>query len=170
VRSLVLYATRHGNTHRVAEAVAVALGRYGPAETRRIGERGLTPADAVPADVDLLVIGGPTEAHGATPEVAAFIEQLPAGALMDVMTAAFDTRLNWPHWASGSAGEAIAQLLEAADATVLRPLGSFLVTMEPDLRNGELARASDWALELGERAAATVIRRHAMVQAGATTR
>jgi hypothetical protein len=62
---------------------------------------------------------------------------------------------------SGSAADAIARRLEMAGAEVLRPQGSFLVTMKPELRPGELARASDWALDIGERAAATVARRHA---------
>ena len=159
MKSLVLYATRHGNTRMVADTIGIALQRYGDAVVR-----GIDQADAFRADVDLVVIGGPTEAHGATPEVKRYIELLPAGAMDDVMAAAFDTRLKWPQWASGSAAESIAQLLEEAGVVVLKPLGSFLVTMEPHLREGELARASDWALDLGERAAGTVARRHALVK------
>jgi flavodoxin len=163
MKSLVLYATRHGNTRRVAEAIGIALERYGSVTTSLIG-----PAVKIPPDTDLVVVGGPTEAHGATPELREFMDGLPAAALDDVMSAAFDTRLNWPHWASGSAAEAIASRLDEAGAEVLRPFGSFLVTMEPHLRDGELARASDWALDLGERAAATVVRRRALL-AGSTT-
>jgi hypothetical protein len=85
------------------------------------------------------------------------------------MAAAFDTRLNWPHFVSGSAADAIARRLEMAGAEVLRPQGSFLVTMKPELRPGELARASDWALDIGERAAATVARRHAAAAPAAPT-
>jgi hypothetical protein len=79
------------------------------------------------------------------------------------MAAAFDTRLNWPRFASGSAADAIARRLEMVGAEVLRPQGSFLVTMKPELRPGELARASDWGLDIGERAAASVVRRHSVV-------
>lgn len=164
MKSIVLFATRHGNTRRVAETIGVALERYGTVQVM-----GLVDAGTPPEDVDLLIVGGPTEAHGLTPDVDAYFSRLPAGGLENVMAAAFDTRLNWPHFVSGSAADAIARRLEMAGAEVLRPQGSFLVTMKPELRPGELARASDWALDIGERAAATVARRHAAAAPAAPT-
>ena len=162
MKSLVLFATRHGNTRRVAETIGVALERYGS-----VGVRGLADAEPALAEgADLVLVGGPTEAHGLTPEVDAFFERLPENGLEHVMAAAFDTRLNWPHFVSGSAADAIARRLEMAGAEVLRPQGSFLVTMTPELRPGELARASDWALDIGERAAGTIARRLITVPSG----
>jgi flavodoxin len=161
MKSIVLFATRHGNTRRVAETIGVALERYGTVQVLS-----LVDAGAPPDDTDLVLIGGPTEAHGLTPEVDEYFTRLPAGCLVDVMAAAFDTRLNWPHFVSGSAANAIARRLEMAGAEVLRPQGSFLVTMAPELRPGELARASDWGLDIGERAAATVARRHVATASG----
>jgi hypothetical protein len=40
------------------------------------------------------------------------------------------------------------------------------VTVTPELRPGELARASDWALDIGERAAATVARQRVATTSG----
>ena len=161
MKSLILYATRHGNTRRVAETIGVALERYGSVQVLPLADAGVPPAD-----VDLVLVGGPTEGHGLTPEVDAYFSGLPECCLEDVMAAAFDTRLNWPRFASGSAADAIARRLEMVGAEVLRPQGSFLVTMTPELRPGELARASDWALDIGERAAATVARQRVATTSG----
>ena len=152
MKSLVLYATRHGNTRRVAETIGVALERYGSVTVSELAH-----APALD-DVDLLLVGGPTEGHGPTPEVTRYLEAMPSGSLHGVLAAGFDTRLKWPHFLSGSAGDVISHRLEVAGADVLRPEGSFLVTMEPRLRYGELARASDWALDIGERAAGILAR------------
>jgi flavodoxin len=162
MKSIVLFATRHGNTRQVAEAIGVALERYGS-----VAVSALLDAPAPADDVDLVLVGGPTEAHGLTPDVDHYFERLPAGCLEGVMAAAFDTRLKWPRFASGSAADAIARRLEMAGADVLRPQGSFLVTTKPELRPGELARASDWALDVGERAAGSVARRGATVAGSA---
>jgi flavodoxin len=160
MKSLVLYATRHGNTQLVANTIGIALERYGSVEVTPLAEA------RERLDCDLLVVGGPTEGHGPTPEVEHYLKALDPHALRGLMAAAFDTRLKWPRFISGSAAGTIAQRLDAAGAEVLWPPGSFLVTMEPRLRLGELARASDWALDIGERAAGTVARRHAVRPVG----
>ena len=152
MKSLVVYATRHGNTEKVADTIGVALERYG---TVTVSE--LEHAPSV-EDVDLLVVGGPTEGHGPTPEVTRYLEAMAPGSLYGVLAAGFDTRLKWPQFLSGSAADVISHRLQVAGADVLRPEGSFLVTMEPRLRYGELARASDWALDIGERAAGMLAR------------
>jgi flavodoxin len=157
--ALVFYATRSGNTRRVAEAIGEGLGTRDRVEIRQIGDEPVELSD----DVELVVVGGPTEAHGVTEPVAAFLAGLPHGWLSRRRAAAFDTRVRWPRWLSGSAAEGIRARLEAAGAR--RPIASesFLVSMKPEIDDDELARARAWGVELGAA--------HARVEpAGATPR
>jgi flavodoxin len=142
--ALVFYATRTGNTRRVAEAIGDGLGGD-RVEVRPIGDEPVELSE----DVELVVVGGPTEAHGVTAPVVAFLEGLPHGSLSGRRAAAFDTRMRWPRWLSGSAAEGIRARLEAAGAR--RPVASesFLVSMKPEVEDEELNRAFEWGAALG---------------------
>lgn len=152
MNSLVAYCSHKGNTRQVAERIADTLGKHGHVQVLGADE---VPA-ALPADVDLLVIGGPTEGHGMTPEIVALLERLGPQQLRGRRTAAFDTRIKWPRILSGSAGDRIAAHLRAAGAEIMGPVGSFLVTTKPELEPGELDRAAAWASDLAARLDAKV--------------
>src|SRR5689334_9601161 len=119
--SIVVYASRHGNTRTIAEAVARAL------EAR--GEVMLVPVEEAPAvlpeDAELLVFVGPTGAPGRTPPMARWLDSIGSEGLRGVSAAAFDTRLRWPRWLSGSAAADIAGRLRQSSARVIEPEGSF---------------------------------------------
>ena len=68
MNALVCYASHKGNTKRVAEAIAEGLRTT--ASTLLVAVE--AAAGAVTPDIDLLVVGGPTEAHGMTGEMSAF--------------------------------------------------------------------------------------------------
>jgi hypothetical protein len=53
---------------------------------------------------------------------------------------------------SGSAGDRIAARLRAGGVRVVGPVGSFIVSMAPELKPGELDRAATWAAEVAENA------------------
>ncbi len=142
MKALVIYATHKGNTRRVAEAIANGLRSDGSAAVRSVDE------SPTIADEDLIVIGGPTEGHHVIPELYEFLNRLPAGALTGRRVAAFDTRLDWPRWMSGSAADDIGRRVESLDAwNVVRP-ESFFVSMVPEVRAGELTRARAWGAGL----------------------
>ena len=146
MQSLIYCASRSGNTRAIAEAIAEGLRPLGAVTIRAIdgGNPNLS------ADADLVLIGGPTEGHGPTPAVLEFLEAIPRDALVNRAVATFDTRLDWPRWASGSAAAGIAKRLQLQGArTVGRPT-SFLVSMKPELLPGELDRARAWGAELAE--------------------
>jgi flavodoxin len=148
MNSLVIYGSRHGNTRKLAEAIAVELGKHTAAQ--------LMPAEKVPSilspQTDLVVVGGPTEAHQMTAPVGELFARLSKDALDGKRAAAFDTRLRWPKWLSGSAGGGIVRELERAGARVLAPEVSFFVTGQlPVLEPGELERAAAWAASLAAR-------------------
>ena len=146
MRALIYCASRSGNTRAIAEAIAEGLRPHATVTVRPID--GARPD--VPVDADLVVIGGPTEGHGMTPAVLEFLEAIPADALADRATAAFDTRLDWPRWASGSAGAGITKRLRLLGARTLARPASFLVSMKPELLPGELERARAWGVELAD--------------------
>jgi flavodoxin len=141
MKTYVIYASRHGNTRRVAEAIADGIRKYGSVELVALEEAPST----FKGEADLVVIGGPTEAHGMTPPIKQYLDGLRRGALEGVPAAAFDTRLEWPRWLSGSAGAAITRRLHGLGADVVVPLASFLVEgKDPVLKDGELERAISW--------------------------
>jgi flavodoxin len=157
VNSIVIYTSHFGNTKQVAEAIADGLRTRGTAQVFSVDEvsRGLPP------ETDLVVIGGPTEAHKMTGPMAHFFEHLAPDTLRDMAAAAFDTRLRWPRWVSGSAGAGIEKKLEAAGARVIAPVESFFIkgamgtggSSSAQLEDGELEHAKTWATSLAERRA-----------------
>ena len=144
MRSIVIVASRDGNTRLVAEAIANGLRSVGRAEVLR-AERGA--AAAVTDEVDLVVIGGPTEEHGMTEAVSDVLDVL-ASRCAPRFAAAFDTRLRWPRFLSGSAADRIAERLEAMGARMVASPESFMLSMKHELLPGELDRALAWGAGL----------------------
>lgn len=141
---LVIYATRTGNTRTIAEAIAAELRRRGTVHVLSVEEA----INGVSTDVDLLVIGGPTEGHGVTEPMTACLDRLTAQPLSGLPVAVFDTRVWWPKALSGSAASGIAERLRAAGARLVVSPESFIVTMKPQLQPGEAERATAWAATL----------------------
>jgi flavodoxin len=154
MKATVVYASRHGNTERIARAIS---GRLGPTGMVRLVDAA-DPAAFDVHDVDLLVVGGPTEAHGISVTLRDRLAQIPPGTLAGVTAAAFDTRLDWPAFLAGSAAKGIAAALRQKGAQVVAPPESFLGsgTKEFRLRDGELERASAWAAKIAAQVATPV--------------
>jgi flavodoxin len=149
MKSIVIYASRYGNTQRIAEAITEALQTHGEAQ--------LFPADealpVLPKGVDLVVIGGPTEVHRMTKPVARLFERMGRGSLQGIAAAPFDTRLRGSRILTGSAGSGVARKLRRAGARLIVPEESFFVksqadSEQPELEPGELERAAVWAESL----------------------
>lgn len=145
MKSVVVYGSRHGNTERVARAITFELAKHGEA-------RAVAVEDAVSdpfGDADLVLIGGPTEAHGVTQPVKTFLEALKPEVMKDRAAAAFDTRLHGARWLTGAAGDGITRWLRHCGVRLLAQPESFFVSgKEPRLMAGELERATVWAAEL----------------------
>lgn len=149
MKALVVYDSKFGNTERVARVIAERLSAGEPAPM-------LAAMDATERDlagIDLLVVGGPTQGHGVSQPLRAFLARTPAESLRGMPAATFDTRLHWPRVLSGSAASGCARRLEKSGARLVAQPESFLVMgSEGPLAEGELARASDWADTLREKA------------------
>jgi multimeric flavodoxin WrbA len=102
---------------------------------------------AIPEEIDLLVVGGPTEAHGVTPPMTAYLDRM--GGVSAQLVATFDTRLRWPRLVSGSAAAGIAKKLRLAGANeIAEPMSFFVSGKAPILEPGELERAEAWGASL----------------------
>jgi flavodoxin len=145
----IVYCSHKGNTRTLAEAMADAL-RDGGAEVQVVDVDVAAPT--IGPEVDLLLVGGPTEGHGMTPEVRDYLARLDAATVVGRAAAAFDTRVDWPRLLSGSAAEGIARRLTELGARVIGPAGSFIVSTEPELKPGERERAVAWAQEIARSA------------------
>ena len=143
MKSLVVYETGYGNTERLARAIAEALHEQGEARVSPVG--GVSGLRA--GEVDLLVVGAPTQRHGLTDAMRELLEGFPKGALGGMRALAFDTRYRGPRLVRGSAAKDIAGLLRHLGCRLLAPPESFFVKGEEGpLEPGEEYRAKAWAL------------------------
>jgi flavodoxin len=153
MNSVVIYASRYGNTKKIAEAIAEGLRQYGTAQLSAAEEA----PKRLPEGTELVVIGGPTESHGMTEALAEVFDHMEPEALAGVVAATFDTRLRWPRWLAGSAGVGASNKLQQAGARMIAPAESFFIKnaekgAAPNLEPGELERATQWATALAEQA------------------
>jgi hypothetical protein len=168
MRAVVVYESMYGNTHLVAEAIGAGL-RSG-FEVSVVPVSQATPA--VLAGADLVVVGGPTHAHGmsraATRKAAVKAAENPASPLKiepdapgpglrewfgslgryPVQAAAFDTRLHGPGVLTGRASKGVARLLRAHGFAIVAEPESFLVTRQDRLEPQESVRAREWGTRL----------------------
>ena len=145
MNALVIYDSKFGNTRQLAEAIGASLE-----ERYTVRVLSVIEAAPLPADIDLLVVGGPTQAHGASAPMKGFLDWVGHHTLPGVPAAAFDTRFKMPRWLSGSAAGVIGGRLRKEGCALIAPPESFFVTRsEPvTLLPGEIERAAAWARAL----------------------
>jgi len=154
MKILVVYDSLFGNTKRVAEVVADALGR-----TQKV--RLIATSEAKIEDLgkaDLLVVGSPTQGGRAKKEMQKFLGKIPDGGLGGVKVAAFDTRiLDKEQKAAvrllmrtiGYAAPKIVKVLEKKGGkAVVSPEGFIVEGKEGPLAKGEVERARNWAEDM----------------------
>ncbi|MFH1474515.1 MAG: flavodoxin domain-containing protein [Chloroflexota bacterium] len=169
MRALVVYESMFGNTEVIARAVAEGLAADATVEVVEVG----AASPAIPGGVDLLVVGGPTHAHGLSkPESRAdsarragdrlvsrgsgireWLGTLRAGSVT-VAAAAFDTRIKGPGLLWGSAAKGADKRLREVGFRLVAGPESFLVEgptgpLFDRLVPGETDRARRWGETLG---------------------
>jgi hypothetical protein len=179
MKVLVAYESLYGNTASIADTIGEAIGkaiasnpRSASSEVEVCAIPEIAPEQA--GGFGLLVVGGPTHAHGMShastrragaeddkntfptptvePGIRAWLEALPAGA--GRLAAAFDTRFDMPTAFTGSAAKGIARKLKHHGFKVIAPPESFFVTKQNRLEAGQLEHAAAWGTSLAERAMA----------------
>jgi hypothetical protein len=170
MRAVVVYESMFGNTHLVADAIGAGLREGGAEEVTVVPVGDATAAS--PATADLLVVGGPTHAHGmswaSTRKAAVEQAEKPASGLdldpdaegpglrdwfdemppLGVGAAAFDTRIDATPALTGRASKGIAKRLRKHECTLVAEPESFLVTKENHLLPDEEAHARAWGARL----------------------
>lgn len=176
MRAVVVYESMYGNTREVAEAVAEGLRTRYDVEVVPVA----SAAAETLAGADLLVVGGPTHAHGMSTHQTreAAVDALRKDALLTLDTAAtgpglrdwfkglcghcraaaFDTRYDASPVLTGRAARGIRRRLAHHGFAVVVEPESFVVDRHNRLLAGERARATRWGARLavsnGDRAAA----------------
>jgi hypothetical protein len=168
MKALVVYESMYGNTARVAEAIGHGLAERDVTVT--VDGVGSADAEAVEA-ADLVIVGGPTHAHGLSTESSrgtamhdadnAFEEPTVGPGLREWLAglpdgdgraaAAFDTRIGAPAWLSGSAAKHVAKRLEELGYRSVAGPESFLVTRHNELVDGEVEHAQTWGADVADR-------------------
>ena len=164
MRALVVYESSFGNTGRLA--TAVWEGMFSRVPDAGLLEVGAAPS-RLPPDLELLVVGAPTQALGMSRPATRADAQLQAGATAPdpttgvrewlahleaperpVHAATFDTRILSPH-VPGSAAVGAWRALQRAGFQVMAEAESFWVLgIKGPLRDGEVERARSWGVGL----------------------
>jgi Flavodoxin len=168
MQAVVVYESMYGNTHLIADAIGAGLKTVFDVSVVPVSQAG----PAVLADADLVVVGGPTHAHGmsraATRKAAVEAANKPVSPLTTepgvlgpglrdwfeslgrypVKAAAFDTRIHGPAALTGRASKGVARLLRAHGFDLVAEPESFLVTKQDRLEPQETVRAREWAAKL----------------------
>ena len=151
MNALVLYESQYGNTEKIAEAIALAVQERMPTRLASVDE--VKSLHEATVNVDLLVIGGPTQRHGLSPGLRHLVGGLGRGALQGVKIATFDTRMHGPKVMTGSAATTLRHRLRRAGATLLVEEATFGVGgTEGPLDPGEIERARRYAAQLARTA------------------
>ena len=150
--ALVVYDSFYGNTSRIADAIASALGPG--TMLRKISE---LDARQLP-DFDLLIVGSPTQGGRPTKRMQEWLSQVPNSRLAGRRFASFDTRIEADasngllRALIGVIGFAAPRLYRTlarkGAASVAEPEGFIVTGKEGPLRDGESARAARWAQAL----------------------
>ncbi len=164
MKIIVVYESMFGNTHAIAEAIAAGLVDVGAVT---VGST--TAASFLDLEqAELLVVGGPTHAHGMSskstrrsaeedagedptldldedaggPGLRDWFKKLPEGS--GRFGAAFDTRVDHAEIITGSAAHGIARRLRHHGYKELLEHESFVLDGNGPVSDAELARARKW--------------------------
>jgi len=168
MRAVVVYESMYGTTHHIANAIGDGL--------RPTAEVVVVPVEEASGELvvsaDLLVVGGPTHAHGmsrastrkAAVDAAEKDDDLTIDPdaegpglrdwfdgldQIDAHAAAFDTRMHGPPALTGRASKGIAKKLRHHGSTLVTDPMSFVVTKENHLEDDQEQQARTWGEELG---------------------
>lgn len=170
MKALVVYESMYGNTHTVAEQIGEGLAELGEVVVVPVGEAG----PEIVRSADLLVVGGPTHAHGMSTgssrrSAVDDVDDLPDDLEVDpdapgpglrnwfkeldeveaVPAAAFDTRAGFMKpILSGQASRGIHRRLHRHGFAEIVDPESFLVDRDNHLMDGEEERARRWGAAL----------------------
>lgn len=169
-KALVVFESMYGNTAKIAMEIGQGLEDDMTVEVIEVGQ-----APTTLEGIDLLVVGGPTHAHGLSNAetrhsaaertddalvssgigIREWMKRLdpPTGTMR---AAVFDTRIKGPRFLWGSAARKADDILTERGFALIAPAESFLVSgptgpLDDALLVGEVERARAWGVDLASR-------------------
>lgn len=153
MRACVVFASRYGNTEKIAKAFAAGLGEAG------IEAVCVSAKDAAPESLEgfeLVCVGAPTEWHSASRGMKEFLGRMKGLDLSGRFGFAFDTRLSAPF--SGSASKLIEKRLKKLGATMVAHRESAFVHSQQGVKQASLGTGEEERFrDLGRRIGSTVL-------------
>lgn len=149
MNTLVIYDSEFGNTKKVAEELGKAINAK---QIIHVNEADASDFD----EMDLIIVGSPTQAFNPLPAVSKWLKSLPQDALKGKKVAAFDTRANLEkidskmlktmvHFFGYAAKPISKKLVSKGGELIAEPEGFLVEDKEGPLTEGELERAKKWA-------------------------
>jgi len=156
MKSLVVFDSVYGNTEKIAASIAGTLEKSGEVKLAKVNE--VNPLELDP--LDLLVVGSPTHGGRATPDMQTFLGKIPSKGLRGMRVTAFDTGISsegrgffmrvFLKMLGYAAGRIGRKLANKGGTLAIEPEGFIVLDREGPLREGEEARAAEWAKGLLE--------------------
>ncbi len=155
MKTLVVYDSYFGNTEKIALSIAGVF----MTNDHQLAYRADQAGESLPDDLDLLIIGAPTQKFQATAGIKAFIGKLPKEQLRGLKIAVFDTRVSTDDVKAaflrflinlfGYAAPKLRKLLARKGAKpVGEPEGFYVKDTKGPLHEGELERSEKWARKI----------------------
>ena len=147
--ALIVYDSQYGNTELLARSIAFTLSEFGQARAVRVGH--IHPDEL--QNVDLLILGCPTQGMRQTPAMQAFIASITQAILDDLPIVCFDTRFRGAFWMLSAAPAMAKQCKTRGVELIVQPVSFYVKSMkrEGSLLPGEIGRAVSWAHGLSEK-------------------
>ena len=156
MQAVVIYDSQFGNTERIAKTIAQGLEEQASVAVLPVSDA----LEQAPERPDMLLVGGPTQRHGMSSPLSAFLEGLAPDQLGAACVATFDTRYRMTTLLAGSAATQAAGRLRRAGCRLVAPPESFFIERDrpprgekrrheiEHLEPGELERAREWGRAL----------------------
>jgi flavodoxin len=142
MNTLVVYFSKFGNTHKVAETIANSI--RGNGNVRTIEFERLDVGEL--KELDLIVVGSPTHNMSLPKAVKPILERIPKRTLPGTPIAVFDTsyKMSWVLNQFTASKRLAKKLCKVGGKLVLPPETFHVMEREGPLYDGELQHARDW--------------------------
>lgn len=142
MRAVVIYDSVYGNTEKIAQAIASALGERVAVHLAKVGQD--EPVHW--SEFELVVMGGPIHRVNLSAPMKALVNEIPKRALRGASIAVFETCYRNPRWQRGAATRRLGRKArKSGGRQVVPPESFFVVGREGPLEEGEEERARKWA-------------------------
>jgi flavodoxin len=146
MHTLIVYFSKFGNTHKIAETIANSLTNNGNVRTIEFNQLQVDDLK----EVELLLMGSPTHKMNLPDAVKPILDRIPKRTLPGTPAAVFDTSYKMSRVLNNfTASKRLAKKLRKMGGKLVVPPEIFHVTeREGPLYEGELERAQEWAISV----------------------